>query len=233
MSEHLEYYPDKRSEHFQLQDERFCGKELAPLNDSDALYVLRSLTLSSFENALNAVEHFLSHLEITDSSETFAAAAAWLDNLIADFSELDEDADGRLTHEELAHWSKTLAENWIDCHFDALCRSDIVAAQSHSLTLRALENARGIFHGLAYVQQHLSEMLAFARGKQFVLDSQSIRLYLDLKRSRLSLTESMGLLALANYLARLETKDRRERARRLDLQNLDSITPEALWTTSA
>jgi hypothetical protein len=200
---------------------------IEPLNDKDALYVLNAMRSNDFENALNAVEHFLGHLEVTDSDPTFATAATWLDDAMEQFAALDCDKDGRISRDELYRLQQANEQDWLTCHFDALTRARLLPDSGNELTLRGLQTARDVFRGLSIVQKHLAQFVERGIRERAVITPASVDRFLAMHISELATPDYLALLELANYLKGLH----REFCLGANCQcgQVEQLSPEELW----
>lgn len=205
-----------------------CGA--GPLADKDALYILRAMQHNSFENALDAVEHFLGHLELIDSTPSFQTAALWLDELVEQFTKLDTDRDGHVSREELDTWQQSSERNWVSCHFDALTRAGLLAAPDRVLTIAGVAKARDVFMGLALVQSRLPEVLRVANGAQ-VITPDILARFAAQHKVELSPTDYLVLRRLIEYLRYLHQKHLYAAERAIE-EKLDRLTPEEIWPKS-
>lgn len=209
-------------------DASLCS-DVSPLKDGDALYILRAMSLNDFENLMNALEHFLGHVDIIDSNPTFKTAAAWMSDLIDRFGELDTSKEESINLNKFNDKCQDAAErNWIDCHFDALTRAGLIHSHDGGLTLSSLRAARDIFRGLAFVQSHLPDVL---RGRK-LLTAELIEQFAVQNASHLSTDDYISLRQLADYLKRLHAHHLVD-AEQTIARKMDAVTPELLWPEAA
>jgi hypothetical protein len=227
---------DTRAEKIESGESRqapceFC-MEVSPLKDQDALYVLRAMRLNAFENALNAVEHFLGHLDLTEDQPTFNTASKWLDDVIGRFAEIDTDGDGHISQEEIVRWGASNEQKWVACHFDALTRAELLPGSTHYLSLKSLSDARNVFRGLAILQRHLAEISRVRSGQELLLTADDIERYLARHGAEMATGDYLALLQLANYLKGLHKRFTLPDIT-AETNDVNAISPEMLWPDNA
>ncbi len=180
-----------------------------PLRERDALRILESLKLNTFEGALNMIEEFLSNIKLFEGADdtNFASAAKALDIASRSFVAIDANHDFLMTRDELlkyiasGHHDKSF--DWLLSKFAALERLSFFMG---GISLSELESARDLFHGLNCLKTKYED---FSKphpvDQPGALSSERIRAYLDANRGRLEEHDERGLVGLIQYIDRVNS----------------------------
>lgn len=204
--------------------------------DRTGRYLLRdalgSLGLNNFENALNAVEEFLTSIELFDPGIAFGSAAEAMGMAALAFVLIDRDQDRRISHSELSEYAnrldgrtKELLE-WLLIHYDAIERAGFFH-KNHGISRSDLLSAYSTFKGMEYAHNHFDQLAKAPDGSQTKkLTHQAIEEYLDGEGHRLDHRDEQGLRHLLRYLRNLEATHKEG----FSAAEFDELTPEMLWT---
>lgn len=176
--------------------------------DIESFRLLESLSLDSFENALNAFDEFLENITIFEGANNFVKAANALDVASNAFAAIDANHDFVMAKEELeAYLSGCGRENvsrplsWLVSNFGVMQRLSFFLG---GISRSEIESARDLFHGLNYLKSNLDK-IAPKRGQNTGrLSQKTILKYLRKHGSELDEHDAQGLSGLATYLNRLE-----------------------------
>lgn len=217
----------------ELTENREVSREASEQTDRKMLReAIGASGLNNFESILNAVEEFLSNVQLFDPSIAFGRAADALGMVALAFAVIDIDHDRRLSDHELAAYanrlddrSKVLLE-WILCHYDAIQRAGLVH-EKRGISRSDLASAAGVFRGLEYVHANFEKLASQHDGRKIeTLTHRDIQRYLDAESPQLDHQSRAGLSHLARYLRKLEMKH----SGGFSDVEFDAITPEMLWT---
>ncbi len=194
---------------------------------------LETMGLNNFENALNAVEEFLTNIDLFDPQVAFGSAAEALGMAALAFVLIDRDRDRKLSHTELSEYAnrldgraKELIE-WLLIHYDAIERAGFFH-KNKGISRSDLLSAYSVFKGMDFVHNHFAELAqANETGqKPTMLTHVEIDNYADKHSPQLDRHVEQGLRHLARYLRRLEVLHKGG----FTAGEFDQLTPEMLWT---
>lgn len=116
---------------------------------------LETAGLDTFTSMLDAVEEFLTHLQLFDPNVAFGRAAFALNDAAAAFDSIDGNSDKRLSQQELARYAGRFEGNdkqyfeWILAHYDSIEKAFTDGADG--ISKKDLEYAASFFTGLEFV----------------------------------------------------------------------------------
>lgn len=182
-------------------------KELSCL-DIDSFRVLESLSIDSFQNALNAFDEFLENITILDGANDFIKAANALDVASSAFAAIDANHDFVMAKGELeAYLSRCGGENvarpltWLALNFGVMQRLSFFLG---GISRSEINSARDLFHGLNYLKTNLDKIAPKRGPNKGKLSEKTILKYLRKHGAELDEHDDRGLSGLAKYLNRLE-----------------------------
>lgn len=188
-------------------EELLVKRELSCL-DIESFRALESLSLDSFQNALNAFDEFLENITVFEGANNFVKAANAFDVASTAFASIDANHDFVMAKEELeAYLSRCGGENvsrplsWLSLNFGVMQRLSFFLS---GISRSEIEAARDLFHGLNYLKSNLDKIAPKKGQNKGKLSEKSIVRYLRKHRSELDEHDVRGLSGLATYLNRLE-----------------------------
>ncbi len=194
---------ESRCLHHELREQkRECE---CPLLERDAIHILQSVNLNSFENALNELEEFLSNLDLSTAETNFSRAANTLDMVSRAFTAIDVNHDLLMTKDELRHYlavgctpEVAQALGWLVARFDILEQLSFFV---NGITYSELDTARDVFHGLSCLQANFECISNIHRGGAGeILSKEKILHYLNVHENCLEEHDARGLQQLVRYL---------------------------------
>lgn len=219
----------------ELRDSR--SERILSRLEPEARYLLEAMRLNTFENCLNAIECFLTNIELFDSVMTFDRATHTFDYAIAAFAKMDQDHDKALSLDEIKRYSQHVDKDvkerleWLVLNGGALSRASLVADHRGHISRQDLEKARDVFRGLSHLQRHFEKIARdHGDGKPGITENDILE-YLFCHHLDLSTRERECLRELIVYLRRLECTSSPEQGLKRD--DLPLASPNRLWPDPA
>lgn len=179
-----------------------------PLSERDAMHILESFHLNTFESALITVEEFLANINLFDQpgDSNFGLSAVALDLASRAFVAIDANHDFLMTKKELeqyiasGHHDKSL--DWLLSKFAALERLSFFKG---GISKQEIEAARDFFHGMNCLKNNFEEFSKPHRQDvKGSLSKQKVSAFLDKNRGKLDVHDERGLDGLINYIEKAD-----------------------------